>query len=107
MRVRKLCPDVKFLDDKDGVQFKAILPRRSDSVAVVDAAIEGSLKSSLKILETLGMKPTCTYDELSEKLGISRRAITKQIKKLRDAGKLRRVGPDKGGYWEVVADRGQ
>ena len=36
------------------------------------------------------------------KLGISRRAITKQIKNLRDSGCLRRVGPDKGGHWEVV-----
>ncbi len=63
---------------------------------------KGSLKSSLKILEILAKEPTCTYDELAEQLSVSRRAITKQIKNLREAGKLRRIGPDKGGHWEVV-----
>ena len=63
---------------------------------------KSSLKSSLKILEILAKEPTCTYDELAEQLGVSRRAITKQIKNLREAGKLRRVGPDKSGHWEVM-----
>jgi len=27
-----------------------------------------------------------------------------QIKQLKEEGKLRRIGPAKGGYWEVVKD---
>lgn len=64
-----------------------------------------SLKSSLKILEILEEDPHCTYDSLAEIIGVSRRAITKQIQKLRKEGLLCRIGPDKGGYWEVVRDR--
>ena len=65
-------------------------------------SLKSSLKSSLKILEILAAEPTCTYEELAERIGISRRAITKQIKNLREAGKLKRIGPDKGGHWEVI-----
>ena len=41
------------------------------------------------------------YD-LAGVLGISSRAVEKQIAKLREQGRLRRVGPDKGGHWEVL-----
>ena len=43
--------------------------------------------------------------ELAEYLGISRRAVAKHIAALQSLGLLRRIGPDKGGYWEVVRDR--
>ncbi len=35
-------------------------------------------------------------------IGVDRRNIARQIKKLQDTGVIRRVGPDKGGHWEVV-----
>ncbi len=66
------------------------------------STLKSSLKSSLKILETLRENPHCTYDDLAATLGISRRAVTKQIQKLRLAERIRRVGPDKGGHWEVL-----
>ena len=65
-------------------------------------SLKSSLKSSLKILRILAAEPTCTYEGLAERIGISRRAITKQIKNLRETGKLKRIGPDKGGHWEVI-----
>jgi len=43
-----------------------------------------------------------TTTEMAECLGISRRAIAKQIDKLKKEGKLKRIGPDKGGHWEVL-----
>ena len=42
-----------------------------------------------------------TTKELAQQLGISQRAIEKQIDKLKRDGHLQRVGPDKGGYWQV------
>jgi len=46
--------------------------------------------------------PNITTIELAEILEVSRRAIAKQIAKLKEQGKLKRVGPDKGGYWKVI-----
>ena len=34
-------------------------------------------------------------------LGISRSAIQKHVEHLKDAQRLRRIGPDKGGRWSV------
>ena len=36
---------------------------------------------------------------------MTRRGIDKNIKKLKEQGLIRRVDPDKGGHWEVVAEQ--
>jgi hypothetical protein len=35
-------------------------------------------------------------------LGITKRAVLKQIDKLKEHGRLSRVGPTKGGRWEII-----
>ena len=39
---------------------------------------------------------------MAEKLGISPKGVEWQISKLKAAGSIRRIGPDNGGYWEVM-----
>ena len=39
---------------------------------------------------------------MSNALGINRSAIQKYLAKLKASGRLRRIGPDKGGHWETV-----
>ena len=46
--------------------------------------------------------PHISHRELSDKLGINQSAIQKHISKLKKIGILRRVGPDKGGHWEII-----
>ena len=60
------------------------------------------LKGSLKILAALNENPNLTALSLVEKLGTSLRAIRKNLALLQARGLLRRVGPDKGGHWEVL-----
>ena len=45
---------------------------------------------------------TITTQEMADKLGITRRAVAKHIALLQAQKIIRRVGPDKGGYWEIV-----
>ncbi len=61
-----------------------------------------SQKSSQKILAAMKAMPDVTMSELANATGLSLAAIKKNIRKLKDANLLRRVGPDKGGHWEVV-----
>ncbi len=61
----------------------------------------GSQKNSQKILELIKQNKQITIEELSNILGITDRAVKKNIAKLKQQGKLKRIGPDKGGYWEV------
>ena len=41
---------------------------------------------------------------MADIIGIDRRNITRNIKKLQDQHFLRRVGPDKGGFWEIIEE---
>ena len=59
-------------------------------------------KSSQKIIDFIAANKDITTQEMAENLGISRRAVAKQIAKLQENNIIRRVGADKGGYWEIV-----
>ncbi len=63
---------------------------------------KSSQKSSQKILELIAEDSSITTQQIAETIGVSRRAIAKQVKLLQDKGRLRRIGPDKGGHWEVL-----
>ena len=59
-------------------------------------------KTREKILALIKDSPVITTDELAEKIGISTKGIEWQLKKLQEEGILKRIGPDKGGHWEIV-----
>ena len=46
--------------------------------------------------------PTLTAKEIAKKLGMTPRAVEKQVANLKKVGLLHRIGPDKGGHWEVI-----
>ncbi len=54
------------------------------------------------ILRQLTLAPTDTIPDLARHLGKSESAIERAIRKLRTDGKLNRIGPAKGGHWQVV-----
>jgi len=64
---------------------------------------KGSQKSSQKILEQIMRQPAITIDELAAHIGISSRAIKKHLRNLKEKGRLERIGPDRGGRWEVIS----
>ena len=66
-----------------------------------DIAEKSSQKSSQKITELITEDCTITTQEMANRLGISRRAIAKAIAIQQDNGIIRRIGPDKGGHWEI------
>ncbi len=59
-------------------------------------------KTVQKILSLLRNYPGITRAELAEKCGLSASGIKWQLKRLKDKGLVRRIGADKGGYWEIV-----
>ncbi len=63
---------------------------------------DGSEKSSEKILVILRKRDTASAREIADALGLTPRAVEKQIAALKAASRLRRVGPAKGGHWEVM-----
>lgn len=61
-----------------------------------------SQNTSQKIIECMKDNPATTIRELSLSTGLSDRGIKNHIYKLKNHGKIRRIGPDRGGHWEVV-----
>ena len=43
-----------------------------------------------------------TIEQLSAQIGVTTRSIERNLKKLQTDDRIRRVGPDKGGHWEIV-----
>ncbi|NVO66451.1 winged helix-turn-helix domain-containing protein [Methanofollis tationis] len=63
---------------------------------------EGSEKSSEKIIDLLKAEPGLPAREVAERLGISRRAVEKQIARMREEGRIRRISLARGGHPEVI-----
>ena len=69
---------------------------------LVERLVERLVESQKRIIKLIEENPYISKSELSKKVGISTTAIDKNILKLKDKGLLKRVGPDKGGYWEII-----
>lgn len=55
-----------------------------------------------RILTAMISNKYITASELAEGIGILERKTKENIKKLKEKGLLKRIGPDKGGHWEVM-----
>ncbi len=111
-------PEIDFTDDRDGCLFTATV-HRTEIEGSVEAALgsekssekvesspksspKGSPKTEEQIIELIKQNTFVSTEHLGELLGITKRAVLKQIQKLKAQERLRRVGPAKGGHWEVV-----
>ena len=63
---------------------------------------DSNQKSNQKILEAIAKNSEITIKELQEMTGLSESGVKKILRNLRAIGRIRRVGPDKGGHWEIV-----
>jgi ATP-dependent DNA helicase RecG len=55
-----------------------------------------------RLIDLLRRNPAITMAELAEAVEVSDRSIKQQIEKLKGQGRLRRLGPARGGRWAVV-----
>ena len=71
----------------------------------IQSSVKSSVKSSVntedKILNYLEQNPKITIRELAELLGLTTRAIEKQIANLKKENKINRVGSARKGHWEM------
>ncbi|MFZ2958933.1 MAG: ATP-binding protein [Candidatus Ozemobacteraceae bacterium] len=65
-------------------------------------SVTASVKTSVRILEAVRQNTGITIPELEAFIGVSRRSIELNLQKLQAEGCLRRIGPDKGGHWEIL-----
>ncbi|MDD1727806.1 MAG: winged helix-turn-helix transcriptional regulator [Methanospirillum sp.] len=81
--------DIDFIDDREGGLFTATIRRKE-------------WEGSEKIISLMREEPELSAKEIAIRVDLTPRAIEKQIASLKKSGKIRRVGPAKGGHWEVM-----
>jgi ATP-dependent DNA helicase RecG len=61
-----------------------------------------SEKTAGRILAALRKDPASTIRSIAQTVSVTTRTVERNLKTLQSRSLLRRVGPDKGGHWEVV-----
>ena len=54
------------------------------------------------IMDMITRNAKVTSTQMAESIGINRSAVSKHLKKMQADGIIKRVGPDKGGHWEII-----
>ncbi len=110
-RMKNICkqenapyPRINYTDTHFYIMFKQskeYLKMAPAQMIDEEGKAESSEKSSEKILRLLKENNNISAQELAELIGISSRAVEKHLAKLKELNRIKRVGPDKGGHWEV------
>ena len=58
-------------------------------------------ESAARIIRLMMDTPESTLEEIAGKMGLTSRAVQKQVKKLREAGVIIRVGNNRNGVWKI------
>lgn len=118
--------DIEFHNEESGDQFRVILWRKrryeyedrvaeepmsefggtcvQESAPVFGALFSRAGRTKDRILECLRADSRMSIAAVAARLGLSPSAVAKNLRQLKDSGHVRRIGPDKGGHWEVVAE---
>ncbi len=80
--------------------FLTILNDKTGGIGVTEKVTE----NQIKILNAIKENKNITVIEIAKKSNISRKSVLENISKLKQKNLIRRIGPDKGGYWEILKD---
>lgn len=64
--------------------------------------IKSRVESKEKIMRFISENPQITTNQLAELANLSIAGVEKNLRQLKEQNLIRRVGPDKGGHWEVI-----
>jgi len=87
--------------EKDVFKMIVAIPQ-APHIAVEKTVVKAVEKTEEKILSFIVSNPQITQKEIVDKIGLTRRGVEWNLKKLKDGKRIRRVGPDKGGRWEIL-----
>jgi|SRR3989338_6074958 len=82
--------------------FMTILNDKTGGVGVPENVPEKRLKD---ILEIIRKDNQINVSTLAKMFNVNEKTIKRDITKLKEKGILKRIGPDKGGHWEIVDNK--
>ena len=114
IRVRNICreygvKDPDFYEISNG--FQVVLYNEKifeiDHVTdhnadVTDHVTDSDTVRAKKIINMITENDKITISEISKHLKVTKRTILRDIEKLKEKNLLKRIGPEKGGYWQIT-----
>ena len=91
-------PHPKFEEVAEGVRVTVF---KTTQKTGVKTKVKTKVKASDVILTMIRGNPSITRRELAAHLNLTMSGIDWNLNKLKKEGRLKRIGPDKGGYWEI------
>ncbi len=70
---------------------------------VVENVVENKENVVENILASISKNSTISTKKLAAMCSLSERQVQRIMTKLKEQGVIRRIGPDKGGHWEIIA----
>ncbi len=68
-----------------------------------ESSTEGGTEKTIdKIIQLIKVNPQITSRAIAQKLSMAHSGVAKHLRNMQNSGIIRRVGPQKGGHWEVV-----
>lgn len=86
---------------EDTLQNDASNEKVRDKFGINEEVRENYGETAANILCLMLEKPENTLDSIANTLGVTRRTVEKQVKKLKEVGIVSRVGSNKSGSWQV------
>ncbi|MBR3798176.1 MAG: winged helix-turn-helix transcriptional regulator [Bacteroidales bacterium] len=76
----------------------------SENIAesIVENIVEKLSTMRGRIVKIVWKNPYASAQSISEEVGIAPRNVQEHLRKLQIQGIIRRIGPDKGGHWEII-----
>jgi predicted HTH transcriptional regulator len=75
----------------------------SDLQQKLQGKLQGNLSEKAQaVLTVIANNPYATANEIAALVGATSDAVSKRLQSLKEKGHIVRIGPDKGGHWEIV-----
>lgn len=92
-------PEPQIVAESGYTRTVFMRPLQNDSTKTAQKTTQ---KTTQKILNLLRQNPSMTRMQISDAIGLSQEGVKWNLDKLKTSGIIRRVGPDRGGHWEIL-----
>ena len=84
------------------LKFRAVARIENHTNNIVESIVEKLPTMRGRIVKLVWKNPYASARTISEEVGIAPRNVQEHLRDLQAQGIIRRVGPDKGGHWELL-----
>jgi len=97
-------PEIEFKWSEPGIAFRVtFLKKNYEEDITPNTTLKTTSKTTLKLINILKQNPSASKAEITEILGnIIKDGVKYHLNKLKKEGKIKHIGPARGGHWEVI-----